>query len=140
MRRFYLMEPAKKKLNNSSYKQLIGSNNQVYHIFIIWRYILHFRLFLLLFNSILFTGNISCWVFRYITIILFLVIIMIIVIKKWHLIHQQWIKCLTNENRVDIQHTKTECSLFYFMCSFSIDIVYELLLNFNGSMENFVIL
>ena len=51
-------------------------------------------------------------VLRYITIILFLLIIMIVVIKKWHSFAR--ISVLFNINWVDIQLGKIECSLLLF--------------------------
>lgn len=54
-------------------------------------------------------------VLRYITIILFLLIIMIVVIKKWHSFAR--ISVWFNINWVDIQLGKTECSLF-ILCKF----------------------
>mgnify|MGYP004637781211 FL=1 len=50
-------------------------------------------------------------VLRYITIILFLLIVMIVVIKKWHLIHI-WIKCLTQSMG---RHSTLENWMFPFL-------------------------
>ena len=63
------------------------------------------------------TRNFVIKVLRYITIILFLLIIMIVVIKKWHLI-QIWIKCLSQLNRVDIQLAKLNVPIF-ILCKIS---------------------
>ncbi len=53
-----------------------------------------------------------CWVLLLIAIILFLLLMIIVVIKKWHLSISLNVSLIF---RVDIQHSKTECSLFYFM-------------------------
>ena len=79
-------------------------------------------------------------VLRYITIILFLLIIMIVVIKKWHLI-QIWIKCLSQLNRVDIQLAKLNVPIF-ILCKISCYIhnnikrnFFQVPLIFNGANE-----
>ena len=59
------MVPVKKKSNNFSYKQLIGSNNLLTNtsksqLYKIVTFFLLVRLFLCLLDSILFVGNNSC--------------------------------------------------------------------------------